>query len=58
MAKINKLATQLRLDEETYLKAKCIADREFRSLNSQLEFFIYLGIKQYEEDHGEIKIEE
>lgn len=58
MPKFTKLATQLRLDEDTYSKVKHIAEHEFRSINSQLEYFIFLGIKNYEKEHGTIPIEE
>lgn len=58
MPKFPKMSTQIRLDEEIYLKVKYLAEHEFRSLNAQLEYFIFLGIKSYEKEHGPISIEE
>ena len=52
--KDNKIALQLRLDEQTHKKVKFIASRELRSLNAQFEFFILKGIADYEKEHGSI----
>ena len=49
-----KSAFQLRLDEDAHRKVKAIADKEFRSLNAQIEYFIYCGIADYESKHGAI----
>ena len=49
-----KVALQLRLDENAHRKLKIIAERELRSLNSQLEYFILRGIKSYEDEFGPI----
>ena len=51
---VTKAAFQLRLDEKAHQKVKQIAEREFRSLNAQLEYFIVKGIEQYERDNGEL----
>lgn len=51
-----KIALQVRLDETLHAKAKVIANTEIRSLNSQIEYFIVMGIKKYEEEHGSIPI--
>jgi hypothetical protein len=53
-----KMSTQIRLDEELYLKVKYLSEHEFRSLNAQLEFLVFLSIKNYEKEHGPIPIEE
>ncbi len=55
---VSKTAFQLRLDEQAHQKVKQIAEREFRSLNAQLEYFIVRGIEQYEREHGEMPHEE
>ena len=49
-----KTATQIRLDEYNYEKLKKIADRELRSLNAQMEYFIYKAIEAYEAENGTI----
>ena len=43
-----KIALQLRQDEELHQKVKEIADKELRSINAQLEYFILKGIKDFE----------
>lgn len=52
----NRRNTQLRLDEIAFEKAKIIAARESRTMNSQFEYFIKTGIQQYEAEHGEISL--
>ncbi len=47
-----KIALQLRLDEKAHSKLKIIAEKELRSLNSQLEYFIKQGIESYEKEFG------
>lgn len=49
-----KISTQMRFDELNYKKMKYIAEKEFRSINSQLEYFIAQGIRLYEEQNGVI----
>ena len=49
-----KIAMQVRLDECFHAKAKIIAEKELRSLNSQLEYFVMKGVEQYEKENGEI----
>ncbi len=53
-----KVATQIRIDEETHLKCKYIASEELRSLNSQMEYFIVKGVQEYEKLHGVIHLPE
>ena len=55
-AKPNRLATQLRVDEFLHAKAKIIAKKEERPLNSQFEYWIKKGVEQYEKEHGAIEI--
>lgn len=45
-----KIALQLRLEEETHSKLKEIADKELRSLNAQIEYFILKGIENFYSD--------
>lgn len=44
-------AFRLRLDKEVHRKAKAIAGKEHRSLNAQIEYFVYRGIAEYEKAH-------
>lgn len=52
---MSKLATQIRLDEAMHKKVKFIAEKELRSLNSQMEYFILKGIEDYEKQFGVIQ---
>lgn len=54
---MSKIALQTRLDETIHQKLKFIADKELRSLNAQLEYFILQGIKEYETNHGQIEVQ-
>lgn len=53
-----KVASQMRFDETLYQKAKYIAEKEYRSVNAQIEYFISVGIKQYEKENGVILLDE
>lgn len=53
----NKIALQLRLDESTHKKVKSISEKELRSLNSQLEYFILKGVALYEIENGPITLD-
>ena len=46
------IALQLRLDGTAHSKEKITAEKELRSLNSQLEYFIKQGIEGYEKEFG------
>ena len=46
-----------RLDESTREKARIIARKEDRNLNSQLEYWIKKCVEQYELGNGEITLE-
>lgn len=52
----NRIATQLRIDKTLHSKAKIIAERERRNMNSQIEYFIQCGIADYEREHGPIAL--
>jgi len=58
MAKNNppKIATQMRYDEIIYKKVVVIAEREYRSTNAQIEYFMKQGVEAYEKQHGVIQI--
>lgn len=49
-----KVASQVRLDETAYKKMKVIAERENRSTNAQLEYFLKKCVAEYEAAHGPI----
>lgn len=55
---LSKISTNFRIDETVYKKTKVIAKAENRSINSQLEYFVMRGVKEYEKNNGEIAIEE
>ena len=55
---LSKMSTNFRIDEDAYQKTKVIAKNEKRSINSQLEYFVIKGIKEYENINGEIIIDE
>jgi hypothetical protein len=42
-----KIATQIRLDENLHEQVKTIAEKELRSLNAQMEYFIKIGVQAY-----------
>lgn len=51
-----KVASQMRFDEILYKKTKYIANKEYRSTNGQIEYFMAAGIEHYEKYHGEIDL--
>lgn len=53
-----KISTQMRYDETLYEKSKIIAEKEFRSINAQIEYFIKKGIEAYEKENGVILLPE
>lgn len=53
-----KISTQMRYDEILYEKAKIIAEKEFRSINAQIEYFIKKGVEAYEKENGIILLPE
>lgn len=52
----SKVSLQLRLPDEIHKKVKKISDKERRSLNAQIEYFIIKEIENYEREHGIIEI--
>lgn len=53
-----RVATQIRIDEIAYKKTKYIAKKESRATNSQIEYFVKLGVEAYEKEHGIISLPE
>lgn len=53
---MSKVSLQLRLEEETHAKLKEISEKELRSLNAQIEYFILYGIANYEREHPQSSI--
>lgn len=53
-----RIATQIRIDEIAYKKTKHIAKKESRATNSQIEYFVKLGVEAYEKEHGAISLPE
>ena len=49
-----KMVSQVRLDEIAYKKMKVIAERENRSTNAQLEYFVKKCVAEYEAIRGPI----
>ena len=50
-----KMSSQIRLEERLYEKVKSIAEKELRSMNAQMEYFIARAVEQYERDNGVIQ---
>ncbi len=48
MATDNKVNTQLRINESLYERLKAVAEKELRSVNGQIEYFIAKGVEAYE----------
>jgi hypothetical protein len=51
-----KIASQMRYDEVLYEKTKIIVEKEFRSTNAQIEYFMKKGVEAYEAEHGPISL--
>lgn len=54
----NRVSTQIRINETVYKKTKVIAKQESRNTNSQIEYFVKLGVEAYEKEHGIISLSE
>jgi len=50
-----KTASQIRLDDDLFEKIKIIAEKEYRTMNAQMEFFLQKDVEQYEKEHGVIR---
>lgn len=53
----NKVATALRLPEETLCKITFISKQNHRSFNAQVEHLIERCIAAYEKENGEIPVQ-
>ena len=42
----NRIATLIRIDEELYEDIKCLAERDNRSINKQIEFILKLYVEK------------
>lgn len=54
----DRVSTQIRVNEIVYKKTKYIATQESRNTNSQIEYFMKLGVETYEKNHGTISLPE
>lgn len=52
MPKRLRAATQIRIDEELFNSIKSISERELRTLNSQIEFFLINAVQDYKAKNG------
>lgn len=44
----DKAVSQIRIDKQLFEKIKAIADRENRSMNAQIEFFLRIAVEKYQ----------
>ena len=49
-----RFSTQIRIDNNIADKARFISEKEKRSFNAQLEYFIIKGIETFEKENGTI----
>ena len=54
----NKTRITFHMKDAEYEKLKVIAEHEMRSLSNIIEYLCTSCIKEYEEKHGEIKLDE
>ena len=54
----NKPIILIRTSEELKKKIEIVAEENNRSVSKEVEFLIKRHVKRYEEDNGEIKIEQ
>ena len=54
----NKIQTGIRFEPELLYKITHVAKENKRSLNGQLEYLAQQCVKTFEEENGEIKIDE
>ena len=53
-----KKQTGIRFEPELLYKITCVAKENKRSLNAQLEYLAQECVKAYEQEHGEIAVDE
>ena len=56
--KESEVSVQFRMRESTHQKLKEVANSELRSLNSQIEYFVLKGIREFEKRNGKVIMEE
>ena len=54
--KSSKVATTVRIDDVLFQKLKIVAEKERRSINSQMEMAFEQCIRNFEKEYGEIII--
>ena len=58
IVKQDKIPLMLRIDETIHKKIKYASEKEVRSLNGQIEYYIIKGLADFEKEYGEIPTEE
>lgn len=53
----NKIACNIRFEEETWFKLKEVAKANKRSVNKEIEYLVEMQIKRFELDNGKINID-
>lgn len=51
------VSTQYRLLDSNHKKLKHICEKERRSMNAQIDFYVIKGIEEYEKQHGKIDVD-
>lgn len=54
----NKIQTGIRFEPELLYKIAYVAKENRRSLNAQLEYLAQICVKEHEENHGAIPVDE
>lgn len=49
-----KKVTQARFDEDLFDRLKQVASHELRSLNNMIEYFVKIGVEEYERNHPDL----
>ena len=53
-----RAVTQVRMEPSVLAKLKIIASAQHRSMNNQIEYYLAMGIKSYEEEFGPVVVPE
>ena len=53
---MSRISSQMRFNETLYEKTKYIAEKELRSINAQIEYFMKQGVEKYEQEYGAIPV--
>ena len=57
MEKENKIVFSFRINEQLYEKVRRVAEKNRRSINSQMELYVAGCLEDYERDNGEINVD-